>query len=103
MLHKLLLVECVEMARESLRYNGVNHWLACSRAGIQLEGLIGLLISSLKLKLLRLILRYSKAILIINIYLNWETVEPAPGWPMVSTSFCYFFSCLICSSVKLRL
>jgi hypothetical protein len=59
MLHKLLLVECVKMSCESLSHDRVNNWLGSSRATVQLEGLIGLLICSLKFEFLWLIVRYS--------------------------------------------
>jgi hypothetical protein len=59
MLHKLLLVECIEMACKSLCHYWVYHWLGCSWATVQLEGLIGLLICGLKFELLWLIVRDS--------------------------------------------
>ena len=59
MLLILLLVECVEVAREGLRHHGVNNWLGRSWAAVQLEGLIILLVCRLVFEFLRLIVRHS--------------------------------------------
>ena len=59
MLLILFLVECVEVAREGLRYNGINNWLGRSWTTVQLEGLIILLVGRLKFEFLRLIVRHS--------------------------------------------
>ena len=55
MLLILLLVECVEVAREGLRDNGINNWLGGSWTGVQLEGLVVLLVGCLEFEFLRLI------------------------------------------------
>ena len=59
MLLILFLVECVEVAREGLRYNWVNNWLGRSWTAVQLEGLIILLVGCLEFEFLRLIVRHS--------------------------------------------
>jgi len=88
MLHKLFLVEGLKMTREGLSDHRVNHWLGCPWARVQFKALIGLLVCGLKLKLLRLIVGHSICyILSMRGYLSCDTVDPAPGWPKVSTSF----------------
>ena len=59
MLHKLLLVEGVEVAGERFCHNRVHDWLGGTWAAVQLEGLIGLLVGCLKFELLWLVVRYS--------------------------------------------
>lgn len=59
-LHKLSLVESVEVTIESLGDDRIYNRLACLRASTQLEGLVNLLVCSLKLKLLGLVVGYTQ-------------------------------------------
>lgn len=59
-LHKLSLVESVEVTIESLGDDRIYNGLACLRASAQLEGLVNLLVCSLKLKLLGLVVGYTQ-------------------------------------------
>jgi len=59
-LHKLSLVESVEVSVESLGYHWVHHWLACQWAAIELEGLVNLLVGGLEFELLWLVVGHSQ-------------------------------------------
>lgn len=59
-LHKLSLVEGVEVPVESLGHYGINNGLAGLWTTAQLECLVGLLVCGLKLKLLWLIVSHTK-------------------------------------------
>jgi hypothetical protein len=84
-LHKFFLVECFKMAWEGLCDNRINNRLRCTWAGVQLESLIGFLVSSFKLEFLRLIMRDSIMINDCCDYLSYDAVAPAPGCPRLST------------------
>ena len=66
MLDIVLLVESVEVLWESLCHNWLNLWLTCLGPNRQFKWLVYLLIGCFKLKLLRLVMRYS----IICCYVN---------------------------------
>ena len=59
MLNKLLLIECLKVAGESLGHHGVHHGLSSAGTPIQLECLVSLLVRGLKFEFLRLVVRHS--------------------------------------------